>query len=231
MTVNVVSVTDKDAETVMAIMRKRHQEATNRPHEHMTIPLGIKYGSTPEYELAYLAHVAYSCGNAYAASDVIVEIGSLVGKSTIAMASVAKHPIVAIDPHDGPWEILITQGDIKLDNREKTGNTYNKFISNLEHYGVRDKVEIIQEYSDVAAKNWDGRRICLLFIDGDHTEKWVDHDLYAFLPFMSPGGLIAFHDYGNSFHGVRKVVDLAVANGTLRVERQVGELIMTQVRK
>lgn len=220
---------ESDIESVKKIMVARHRAFSEQPHCQIVIPCGQKYGSTPEYELAYLAHVAYSCGMAYAATDVIVEIGSLVGKSTIAMASVASHKIVAIDPHDGPWEVLLTQGDVKVDNREIKGTSLRQFKENLKHFGVEDKVEIIQEFSDVAAKNWDGRRICLLFIDGDHTEKWVDHDLYAFLPHMAPGGLIAFHDYSKSFHGVKTVVDRAIVNGTLRHVRQVGQLLMTQV--
>lgn len=221
----------EDADWLMSIMRQRHKKSAEGPHVSIEVPCGMKYGSTPEFELAFLAHVAYSCGMAYASSDVIVEIGSLVGKSTIAMASVASQQIVAIDPHDGPWEILVTDSKgHTLDNREKMGNTLNQFKANLEHYGVTDKIEIIQEYSDVAAKNWDGRRICLLFIDGDHTEKWVDHDLYAFLPFMAPGGLIAFHDYSKSFSGVTTVVDKAFADGTLRKIRLVGTLMMTQIK-
>jgi predicted O-methyltransferase YrrM len=220
----------ESAVELQRIMRARNRAFSLQEHCSITIPCGLKYGGTPEYELAYLAHVAYSCGSAYAASDVIVEIGSLVGKSTIAMASVATNPIVAIDPHDGPWEITISQGDTHLDKREEMGNTLGQFTNNLIYFGVEDKVEVIQEYSDVAAKNWDGRRICLLFIDGDHTEKWVDHDLYAFLPYMAPGGLIAFHDYSKSFVGVKAVVDKAFANGTLRKERLVGSLMMTMTQ-
>jgi predicted O-methyltransferase YrrM len=227
--INVVSVESTSAKELMNILRGKERAYRAQPHESIVIPCGKKYGGTCEYELAYLAHVAYSCATAYAASDVIVEIGSLVGKSTIAMASVAKHPIVAIDPHDGPWEVVLTDAENALDNREKMGNTLDTFNNNLIHFGVQDKVEVIQEYSDVAAKNWDGRRICLLFIDGDHTEKWVDHDLYAFLPYMAPGGLIAFHDYSKSFAGVKAVVDNAFVTGTLRQERLVGSLMMTQV--
>jgi hypothetical protein len=220
---------EADIESLRKIMKARHKAFSEQPHEQLVIPCGQKYGGTPEFELAYLAHVAYSCGMAYAATDVIVEIGSLVGKSTIAMASASRHRIVSIDPHDGPWEMALSDGKTVVDQRDIKGASLTQFKENLEHFGVTDKVEIIQEFSDVAAKNWDGRRICLLFIDGDHSEKWVAHDLYAFLPFMAPGGQIAFHDYSKSFSGVQKVVDLALANGTLRRIKQVGQLFMTQV--
>lgn len=209
-------------------MKARHKAFSEQEHCSIVIPCGQKYGNTPEYELAYLAHVAYSCGSAYAHDNVIVEIGSLVGKSTISMASASRHRIVSIDPHDGPWEMAISDGNTVVDNRDIKGSSLRQFTENLEYYGVADKVEIIKKYSDVAARDWDGRRICLLFIDGDHTEEWVRHDLDAFYPHMAVGGLIAFHDYSKSFSGVTKVVDEAVESGRLRVERQVGQLIMTQ---
>jgi predicted O-methyltransferase YrrM len=39
-----------------------------------------------------------------------------------------------------------------------------------------------------------GRKINLLFIDGDHSYDGVKNDFIAYLPFLAPGGRVAFHD-------------------------------------
>ena len=40
----------------------------------------------------------------------------------------------------------------------------------------------------------DGRKIDLLFIDGDHSYTGTRLDYYNFIPFMASGGVIIFHD-------------------------------------
>jgi cephalosporin hydroxylase len=46
----------------------------------------------------------------------------------------------------------------------------------------------------------DGRGIDFLFIDGDHTYEGVKDDFERYSPFVSEGGLIAFHDIVNIEH-------------------------------
>lgn len=40
----------------------------------------------------------------------------------------------------------------------------------------------------------DGRQVDLLFIDGDHSRDGVWQDFHMYSPFVTPGGIIAFHD-------------------------------------
>jgi len=177
------------------------------PHRAVTIPSRIgRYGTTPLYEIAGLVHTLEMVVE-FPPECVIVEVGSLLGRTTIALASLRMHRVIAIDPHDGPWEI-----DFKLGSRDRRiemGNTLERFKSNLKHYGVDDNVTIVQEYSDKAAKQWNKDDvICAIFIDGCHEYEWVKHDFYAFRPFMHERCVIAFHDYNSqAFPEVCRAVD------------------------
>jgi hypothetical protein len=61
------------------------------------------------------------------------------------------------------------------------------------------------------------RPIDLLFVDGDHTEEGVRGDIATWAPRVKPGGVIAFHDYGNAHlpwcAGVKAAVDALVTDG------------------
>lgn len=209
---------------------QKQEEAYASPHRSLTIPLGQKYGSTPEYELAALAYLVDLADGVYPEDSVIVEIGSLVGKSTISMACVSTYPIVAIDPHTGPWELMLDEENDLRDRREEMGDTLHVMIENLEHYGVRDKVEIIQKFSNHAAEDWDGRKICILFIDGNHEYEWVKHDFEAFRPHMVDAGTVVFHDYHLSFPGVRQYVDEAILDEKVVPTFRCGTLLACQIK-
>ena len=56
--------------------------------------------------------------------------------------------------------------------------------------------------------------IGLLFVDGLHDYLSVSRDFDHFAPWVVPGGLVAFHDYGKrDFPGVTTFVDEAVDVG------------------
>jgi predicted O-methyltransferase YrrM len=50
------------------------------------------------------------------------------------------------------------------------------------------------EMRDRIERTLDGRKLDLLFIDGDHTEAGVQGDFELYRGLVRPGGLIAFHD-------------------------------------
>lgn len=48
----------------------------------------------------------------------------------------------------------------------------------------------------------------LVFVDGDHTNAGVNHDLQTFLPLVNNGGFILFHDYNHpNLPGLTKIVN------------------------
>ncbi len=105
----------------------------------------------------------------------VVEIGTNVGKSTIALAYASKvikgGPIYSIDIYEHP--------DI---------------IKNLKKAEVGDYVIRIVQPSHIVSKKW-RKPIKLLWIDGDHSYRGVSHDIRNWSHFLEKGGIIAFHDY------------------------------------
>lgn len=55
------------------------------------------------------------------------------------------------------------------------------------------RVVWIERFSADAARDWDGQ-IDFLFIDGDHAEPAVNQDWEDWSPFVTRGGVVAFHD-------------------------------------
>ena len=112
----------------------------------------------------------------------VVEIGSHQGKSTAVLAASLRGRSVrltAIDPHEkdfGPGHEIARRG----------------FEDNLVSVGLRDEVELVEEFSHDLLPGWD-RRIDLLYIDGAHDYRSVVRDL-AWLRWVRPGGVVLVHD-------------------------------------
>jgi len=82
----------------------------------------------------------------------------------------------------------------------------------LEMGGFQNTIgaELIQGNSHIVHHDWE-RPIHFLFVDGDHSRPAVTADMLGWLPLVVPGGIVAFHDYGNkNFRwclGVSEAVD------------------------
>jgi len=118
--------------------------------------------------------------------DVCVEIGSARGRSGCHMGRALKENgrghLYAIDPHRmTSWNDFNSQ------------DSYDIFRKNLQTCGVADHVSIIRADSTDAAKQWQ-LPIDLLFIDGDHSYAGVKRDWAEFSPFVTPFGVVVFHD-------------------------------------
>jgi hypothetical protein len=216
------------ADLTIEDLREAQDMFQAQPHRAVTIPSKIgRYGTTPLYEIAGLIHTLEMVVE-FPPECVIVEVGSLLGKTTIALASLRMHRVIAIDPHDGPWEIDALMGN--RDRRLEMGNTLEKFKANLKYYGVDDNVTIVQEFSDKAAEQWNKEDvICCIFIDGCHDYEWVKHDYHAFKPYMHERCVIAFHDYNlRSFPEVVRAVDEIVASDQIPMIYQIGSMKIFQ---
>jgi predicted O-methyltransferase YrrM len=211
-----------------AELRRFQQDEYNKPHKFMMIPMGYKYGPTFEYEIAALGFLVHHAEEAMPEGSVIVEIGSLLGKSAIAMASVTDQPIICIDPHNTEAWIYprgMNDPEEMRDWRAQMGDTYEQFIENLEYFDVRHKIEVIKQYSDQAAREWDGRKIGMLFIDGDHSYKWCKHDFEAFEKHLVPGAIVVFHDFDAiNFPGVFRYVSELIQFRKIKIQMIVGTM-------
>jgi predicted O-methyltransferase YrrM len=114
--------------------------------------------------------------------DVIVEIGSHQGRSTIILGSAARTvgaTVVAVDPF--------------VDGRLFGGaSTREKFEANIRAAGLDDIVELVAGYSTKLRPDW-RRAIHLLYIDGKH-DYWTYTDDLKWSAHLPEGGEILVHD-------------------------------------
>lgn len=120
---------------------------------------------------------------------VIVEIGSWKGKSTIWLAKGSKAgrnvKIYSVDPHTGASSYRERYGEVW---------TFEEFKQNIKLANVEDVVVPVIKTSKDAARDWDGKSIELLWIDGEHEYEMVKLDFELWYPYLIEGGTIAFHD-------------------------------------
>jgi predicted O-methyltransferase YrrM len=120
----------------------------------------------------------------------VLEVGSAYGYSTVALALAGAH-VTAVDPHAGenPGSLAVLR-------------------ANLDAYNVADRVTVITEPSQTALPKLEAGTFDLVFIDGDHTEATVTHDVTWALKLLRPGGVLACHDLDEgSCPGVRAALD------------------------
>ncbi len=113
-------------------------------------------------------------------NPVILEIGTFRGLSAVIMAQQRQDvKIITIDPHIGIDGNLYSNPYIVEDNfnKYKVSSQITHLVLASNDYYPEDKFD-------------------LLFIDGDHSFKWVSHDYYKFEQAIKEGGLIVFHDFG-----------------------------------
>lgn len=152
-------------------------------------------------------------------SGAIVEIGSWKGRSTIWLAvgaRLAGRRVHAIDPHRG--------------SREDPGAaTLPEFLDNLRRAGVADVVEPLVMTSEQAAAQLAGP-VGLLFIDGDHSYDGARRDAELWLPRLSEGGTVMFHDAATAAcTGPRRVVrEMVCGDPRFQAIARVGSMIVAQ---
>jgi hypothetical protein len=142
---------------------------TSKSHVNTPFPYDVRGWLTP-VEGTALAKLA--------TGKRVLEIGSYCGRSTICMARTAES-VVAVDFFDGRAT-------------PNPGETSGEFFANLERYGVAEKVSTAHP-DDAIAGQFD-----LVFIDGNHEHDFVVADIAKAMAVLSPGGLLAFHDYRTS---------------------------------
>lgn len=126
-------------------------------------------------------------------NGVCIEIGCWKGKSTYCIAnglSAGAH-ITVIDPFDASGD-----SDSTGVYKGTIGNLplRNQFTIAMERLGVMNKISILEGLSDQFIGNVP-QQIDLLFIDGDHSQKWCKFDFINYSPLLKLGGFLLLHDY------------------------------------
>lgn len=72
---------------------------------------------------------------------------------------------------------------------------------------ARERIELVDAPGEDVAPAGD-RRPDFVFVDGSHDRELTARTFEAWRPLLAPGGVIAFHDYGNeSYPGVTQALD------------------------
>ena len=101
------------------------------------------------------------------------------------------------------------------------GWLYGEFCRNTRD--LRNLTRVVATSKDAADLfRKENRRVDFAFIDGDHIYPRVWEDATLWRRLLSPGGLLAGHDYGGMFAGVKRAVDDALGAGNVR--RGPGEI-------
>lgn len=141
---------------------------------------------------------------------LVVEIGSWKGRSTKALALAAQETVYSVDhwmdapPSDDSkvlpdWLEVASRG---------AGAVKAEFERNLAPEIASGKCVAIGLPSDKGAVRvreiLGGRKVNMVFIDGDHEYSMVKWDIESWRPLVADGGLICGHDY--LWPGVNKAV-------------------------
>jgi predicted O-methyltransferase YrrM len=117
---------------------------------------------------------------------LVLEIGSLYGRSTVAMARKARQ-LHSVDWHRG-------------DKHAGQRDSLHTFINNLNIHNVRHKVVIhvckAEEMEEILAPGC----FDFAFVDGLHTYEATRKFIQIAKKCVKPGGLIAVHDYYDIAH-------------------------------
>ncbi len=117
----------------------------------------------------------------------VVEIGTAQGGTLYTWCKIALPDalIISIDLPGGPFGGGYTLNEMKKFKKYKKKNQELYFLRKDSH-----KQETKKKLADILG----GRKIDLLFIDGDHRYRGVKKDFQLYSPLVKQNGLIVFHD-------------------------------------
>lgn len=154
---------------------------------------------------------------------VAIEIGSLVGRSSLLIARgldartnarlYCIDPFVGVDPND-KTDIYVREKIFQLKKGLGCEGYKDIFVANMTKHEVIDKIQLMEGYSYQFAQGFD-KQVDFLFIDGSHEYEDVLKDYLDWSPKIKPGGYIAIHDvyFSDGEHeGPNKVVQKYLLN-------------------
>src|SRR5687768_13145877 len=127
--------------------------------------------------------------------QVVVELGSWLGASAIAMARVVRRwggTVTCVDT----WCGELDEHGASPDPTGKSPLMILSCARAMVQAGVSASLRLIPATTREAAKHWRGP-IDLLYVDAGHGYSDVLTDLEAWVPHVRPGGVIAGDDYGH----------------------------------
>ena len=178
--------------------------------------LSLKYGGMSKNELAFMYDI---CAN----RDVL-ELGSMVGMSSYVIASVAKS-LSCVDVWADTWEHLEhdpQQQTIYSQYEELIPSMLNSFKKNCKDFIDSGKIIMHRGNTNDIAHNFSDKSFDVVLIDADHSYQGVSQDFGLYKNKVKDGGVIVFHDYGDSMWlGVTQFANKMVYSNQLEIVARV----------
>lgn len=140
-----------------------------------------------------LTKAEYDCLVDLCPGGSVIEIGSWLGRSTIALAKRAEL-VHTIDWHRG-------------DSHAGNHPTLLAFWRHIRRHQLLDKVVVHVARSEQICPLFTKKSFDAAFIDGFHTKEAVLADAKMVIPLVRDGGQVAFHDYGRHHFGVSEALE------------------------
>lgn len=148
-----------------------------------------------------------------------VELGCWKGRSTAFLLTEnindgIPRTIVVVDNFIGSTN---TEVEKQVYKRVKRDKLYAEFMENISP-AKQDLFSVIIDESNKAARFFSDNCVDVIFIDAGHSYENVKADITAWLPKMKKGGIMAGHDYNDSWPGVIKAVNELLGEEHITVE-------------
>lgn len=155
-------------------------------------------------------------------AGAVVEIGSYVGRSTTALASVLQilapsQKVFAIDPHQGYLDDPVTSLPVQQPS------SLPDFEKNIAATGLGPWVQMVLVPSTQV--QWHQQPIMFMFIDGLHSYADVKADFEHFQPHLLTGAIVCFHDYSKRYPGVVQFLQELISTTPITAKPAIATLL------
>ena len=189
--------------------------------EICTIEEALRVAATVRYRgiSDQVARLLYASAQAVPPTQVIVEIGSCIGYSTIFLGFGSRNGAGARVHCLDAWGLPPSSAYSRDAYQEKLAiryETFEEFLQNVRGAGLTDLVIPHRAYSHRYSRSWPGDlKIGLLFIDGDHSEWGAYADWFLYRPYLADGARVVFHDFGDPAveRAIRRIDSRAIRDG------------------
>ncbi len=159
-------------------------------------------GFMPEHE----GKALYKWARKFSEYGPLLEIGTYCGKSSMFLSEGAQannQYVYTIDHHMGSEEHQVNEEyfDIEIfDELSKRINSFPLFLENINNFGIKNIVPIVNE-SSLVAESWNSP-LAMVFIDGGHSLETAMNDFISWHEKIISGGALVIHDiFENSEDG------------------------------
>ena len=151
-------------------------------------------GFMPEHE----GKALYKWARKFSEYGPLLEIGTYCGKSSMFLSEGAQannQYVYTIDHHMGSEEHQVNEEYFDKEIFDELSNRINSFplfLENINNFGIKNIVPIVNE-SSLVAESWNSP-LAMVFIDGGHSLETAMNDFISWHEKIISGGALVIHD-------------------------------------